>query len=303
MCGPDCAPAQGLHLVLSVAGACIAQGDREMKTIMTIASALASAAIVFAPAWGGAAAVLGQDKPEETQILGAGVPLGTADKRADAKKPALRSTSEKRRWLRTQLANGVKNNRELQPLLAKVDRLTPQQVDGLTNAVLAQQLPADDQPQQVRQQVQQFGQQQDQLMQDAAQELARLQFLRRALENEIWQRNAGYGVGFAPVVTWLPEGTWFGASANVSPDGRYVQVNANPFFSSVGPVYTYNLNNGETRPWMPQPGYQPSNRPLGTPGFNHAETYGGIPAWHKPQAAPAAQPRVWHDGLRTRVGP
>ena len=278
-----------------------------MKTVMTIASVFAAAAIVFAPAWGGATAVLGQDKPEETQILGAGVPLVAGDKKTDAKPPVLRSTAEKRRWLRTQLANGLKNNRELQPLLAKVDRLTPQQVDGLTNAVLAQQLPADDQPQQVQQQMQQFGQQQDQLMQQAGQELARLQFLRRALETEIWQRNAGYGLGYAPVVTWLPEGTWFGASANVSPDGRYVQINANPYYSSVGPVYTYNLNNGATQTWMPQSGYptgsQSGNRPLGTPGFNHAQTYGGIPAWHRPQAAPAAQPRVWHDGLRTRVGP
>ena len=127
-------------------------------------------------------------------------------------------------------------------------------------------------------------------MQQANQELAQLQFLRQALENEIWLRNAGYGVGYMPVVTWLPEGTWFGAGANISPDGRYARINANPFYSSVGPVYTYNLNNGATQSWMPQSGYQPNNQPLGSPGFNHAETYGGIPARQQSQAAPRRSP-------------
>jgi hypothetical protein len=188
-------------------------------------------------------------------------------------------------------------------LQGKVDQLTPQQVDVLTNAVLAQQLPPDEQQQQVQQRMQQFDQQQQEVMQQANQELARLQFLRQALENEIWLRNAGYGVGYMPVVTWLPEGTWFGASANISPDGRYARINANPYYSSVGPVYTYNLNNGATQSWMPQPGYQPSNQPLGSPGFNHAETYGGIPAWHKSQAPAASQPRTGQDGLRTRFSP
>jgi len=281
-----------------------------MRTIVSIASVWAAAALGWAVGWGGASAVLGQDQGQSqgAQIYGAGTPLVESDAQAMRKQPPLRSTAEKRRWLRNQLTTGLKNNRELQPLLARVDRLTPQQVDALTNAVLAQQLPAGEQPQQVQQQVQQVGQQQEQLMQQAGQELDRLQFLRRALENEIWLRNAGYGVGYMPVVTWMPEGTWFGASANISPDGRYVQIGANPVYSSVGPVYTYNLSNGATQPWMPQSGYssgsyQPSNRPLGSPGFNHAQAYGGIPAWHQPQAAPAAQPRVWHDGLRTRVGP
>ena len=274
-----------------------------MRTVVTVMSVFASAALAIAPAWNGSAVVFGQDRTGDTQILGGGVALGAADKKADAKRPVLRSTAEKRRWLREQLSSGVKNKRELLQLQGKVDQLTPQQVDVLTNAVLAQQLPADEQPQQVQQQMQQFNQQQQEVMQQANQELARLQFLRQALENEIWLRNAGYGVGYMPVVTWLPEGTWFGAGANISPDGRYARINANPFYSSVGPVYTYNLNNGATQSWMPQPGYQPNNRPLGSPGFNHAETYGGIPARQQSQAAPASQPRVWHDGIRTRVEP
>jgi hypothetical protein len=281
-----------------------------MKTVMTVMSVLASVALVIAPAWNGSAVVLGQDQTGNTEILGGGVALGAADKKAEVNRPVLRSTAEKRRWLRGQLASGVTNRRELVQLQGKVDQLTPRQVDALTNAVLAQQLPVGEQPQQVQQQMQQFDQQQQQVLQQANQELARLQFLRQALENEMWLRNSGYGVGYAPVVTWLPEGTWFGASANVSPDGRYARINANPYYSSVGPVYTYNLNNGATRSWMPQPGYQtnhPNHRPLGSPGYNHAETYGGIPTRQQSQAPaaapPASQPRVWHDGVRTRVGP
>jgi hypothetical protein len=274
-----------------------------MKTVMTVMLVLASVTLTLAPAWNGLGVVLGQDQTGNTQILGGGVALGTADKKAEAGRPVLRSTAEKRRWLRGQLSSGVANKRELLQLQGKVDQLTPRQVDVLTNAVLAQQLPVDEQPQQVQQQMQQFDQQQQQVLQQANQELARLQFLRQALESEIWLRNAGRGLGYAPVVTWLPEGTWFGASANVSPDGRYARINANPYYSSVGPVYTYNLNNGATQSWMPQSGYPANNRPLGSPGFNHAETYGGIPARQQSQAPPASQPRVWHDGIRTRVGP
>jgi hypothetical protein len=272
---------------------------------MTVMSVFASATLAVVSAWCGPAELLGQDNSGGTQILGRGVPLDNAEKadqKVDARKPVLRSTAEKRRWLRGQLSSGVKNKRELQQLLGKVDQLTPQQVDVLTNAVLAQQLPPDQQQQLAQQQLQQFDQEQQQLLQQANQELARIQFIRQALENELWLRNAGYGVGYMPVVTWLPEGTWFGAGANVSPDGRYVRVNANPFFSSVGPVYTYNLNNGATQPWMPQSGYQTNNQPMGSPGFNHANTYGGIPARQQPQSAPGSQPRVWHDGIRTRVG-
>ncbi len=274
-----------------------------MRTVLTVMTVLAAAALGLAPAGDGSAVVLGQDKAAGTQILGGGVVLGSGDKKAEAKQPVLRSTAEKRRWLREQLSNGVKDKRELLVLQGKVDQLTPKQVDVLTNAVLAQQLPGNDPQQQAQQQLQQFDQEQQQLLQQANQEVARLQFLRQTLENELWLRNAGYGVGYMPVVTWLPEGTWFGAGANISPDGRYVQVNANPYYSSVGPVYTYNLNNGATRSWMPQSGYESSNRPQGSPGFSHADTYGGIPARQQAQGAPAAQPRVWHDGIRTRVGP
>jgi len=291
---------------------------------MTVMTVFASVAVVLIPVWCGAAEVprrsdsasgsdcqscktarsgpkvVGEADSGAIEIVGRGTVVNATEQKATARQPALRSVAEKRRWLRDQLANGVKDRRQVQQLQAKVDKLTPQQVDVLTKAVLAQQLPAADQQQQLQQGLQQFDQQQQQLLQQANQELARAQFIRQALENELWWRNAGYGVGYMPVITWLPEGTWFGAGATISPDGRYVRTAAYPFFSSVGPVYTYNLSNGQTQPWTPQSTYQPNNRPIGYPGFNHAQAYGG--SWQQRQATSQTQPRVWYDGVRTRVG-
>jgi len=57
----------------------------------------------------------------------------------------------------------------------------------------------------------------------------------------------GRPVGYAPVVTWLPEGASLGASAVVSPDRRYVRMNLQPFFSRVVGVDTFNFHTGQTR--------------------------------------------------------
>jgi len=268
-----------------------------MRRVKSLLTPFTVAVMALSPLWG-SSEVIGQANGSGTQILQGGAVVDPDAKAGDATRPPLRSTAEKRRWLRDQLSNGVTSKRELMPLLRKVDHLTPQQVDVLTNAVLAQQLPLADQ-----QQMQHFDLQQQQLLQQTHQELARLRFIRQALENELWLRNAGHGVGYMPVITWLPEGTWFGAAANISPDGRYARINANPFYSNVGPVYNYNLNTGRTQPWMPQSGSQANQRPLGSPGYDHAEVYGGSQTRHQPQATPPAQPRVWHDGIRTRVSP
>jgi hypothetical protein len=54
-------------------------------------------------------------------------------------------------------------------------------------------------------------------------------------------------VGYIPVITWLPDGVSLSAQAVVSPDGRYVRTSVVPFFSTVGPVHTFNFMTGETR--------------------------------------------------------
>ena len=204
-------------------------------------------------------------------------------------KPNLRTTAQKRGWLREQLRMGLRDRNQINVLQARINQLTPRQVNALSDAILAQQLPQDDRQQR---------------LQEAQLQQLRAQALRQVLSDQLaWRRFNR--VGYFPVITWLPEGTSFGASAVVSPDGRYVRVNANPMFSSVGPVYTYNLNTGETRPWWPQTGYPPyGNRPIGTPHQDSAYRMGQMPQRHLPPQPPSAYPKnVWHDGLRTRVGP
>lgn len=199
----------------------------------------------------------------------------------------LGTTAEKRAWLRQEVAKGLNNSRQLRTVQAHVDLIRPQQVDKLVNAFLAQQLPPAD-PQQV--------------LQQAQVELARARALRQALEQEFaFWRNGN--VGYAPVVTWLPEGTQMGASAVISPDRRYVRTNMTPFFSSVGPVYSYNLNTGETR-LMPQYGtgssrtdWQSGNPyPWPALGFGQSTP---VPA------QPAAKQQRWgydQPGMRNRSG-
>jgi hypothetical protein len=203
--------------------------------------------------------------------------------------PRLKTTAEKRAWLKQQAARGVKDWRQIQQLHSRLDRLTAKQIDALTTTVLAQQLPQD---------------QQQQLLEQTQQELLRAQMLRQMLENELWWRRGG-GVGYLPVVTWLPEGAALGASAVVSPDRRHVRVSAAPFFSSVGPVYTYNLNTGDTRLWPPQAGYPvyPYLRQWPYTGYTSTPQFGQMPSWHQPPPAPSARVQTWHDGIRTRVGP
>jgi hypothetical protein len=203
--------------------------------------------------------------------------------------PKFRTTAEKRDWLQAQIARGLSNPWQVRQLQANVNRLSAKQVDSLTDAILAQQLPND--------------WQQAPQLERAQLDMYRSQVLRQVLADQgAWRRFDR--VGYLPVITWLPQGTAFGAGATISPDGRYVRTNANPFFSSVGPVYTYNYRTGETQLMPPQSSY-PSywNRPLGSPDPNAAYRMGQMPPQHLPPRAPSAYPEKWYDGFRMRYGP
>lgn len=206
-----------------------------------------------------------------------------------ADKPNLKTLTEKRAWLRQEAVKGVQDRQKAVALQAVINDLRPKQIDELLQNVLAQQLPAPDA--------------RDAALRLAEWELQRAIAIRRALEAEYWRRY-GYGVGYMPVVTWLPQGTSMGASAVISPDRRYVRVNTQPFFSSIGPVYTYNWRTGETRLQEYPSGRYPNRRnvPLGYPTDYSGYRTGQLPPQHLPPPAPSHLPnKVWYDGLRTRV--
>lgn len=202
--------------------------------------------------------------------------------------PKLGSTKEQREWLKIQMVKGLNNSRQVRQVRAALDGMKPQQIDVLANAALAQQFPANE----------------HQMLQQTQWELQRARWLRQMLEREYWLRRNGYPVGYMPMITWLPQGTHFGANAVISGDRRYVRVSGMPFFSSVGPVYSYNLHNGHTR-LMPQYGYpnydysRYNGYPSGSGGYRH----GQMPPQHLPPKPKSPYAQTWHDGMRTRTGP
>jgi hypothetical protein len=54
----------------------------------------------------------------------------------------------------------------------------------------------------------------------------------------------GRAIGYQPNIVWLPSGTRLNVGATVLPNGQ-VRVTAQPFFSSVPAVHTYNLRTGQ----------------------------------------------------------
>ena len=68
-------------------------------------------------------------------------------------------------------------------------------------------------------------------------------YLRRQQQTYMYNTRRR-NVGFAPFITWLPKGVSMSAGAVVSPDRRYVRVNAQPFFSTIGSVHTFNMKTG-----------------------------------------------------------
>ena len=97
-------------------------------------------------------------------------------------------------------------------------------------------------------------------------------------------QNRGWGnraVGYRPIITWLPEGGNMTAGAVVSPDLRHVRISVNPFFSSIGPVDTFNYHTGQTRRI-----YTPSNPgsfsgSSGRGNASSAKPTRPVPEWYK----------------------
>ena len=163
------------------------------------------------------------------------------------------TVDQKREWLSARFAERTRDRRVLDEANAKIDRLPPRQLDQLITAHYRQLAAA---------------------QQNLQQALITRERLRR-------QVNGGYGgnaVGFAPVITWLPIGTSLNVGAVVSPDRRYVRINAQPFFSNVPSYDTFNFVTGETRRY-------PVNPP------------------RRATSSSSRQTQTWYDGLRTRTDP
>jgi len=149
---------------------------------------------------------------------------------------------QKREWLRRQLTSQLRTAQQVRETNARIDRMNGEQIDRL---VALYQRGKNN----VNQRVGQEQVARDRLARERAalqRELAYREYLRRQLYYQ--QLYGGRGpVAYQPVITWLPSGTSLNAGGVISPDGRYVRVNAQPFFSSVGPVRTFNMVTGESR--------------------------------------------------------
>jgi hypothetical protein len=142
-----------------------------------------------------------------------------------------RAATEKRReWLRKHLTAELRDRNQIVQLNAQLDRLDDQQVDVAAVRLLEQLEKRSSRDAAHR----------------AVQNLARAREVRGALRRRVAARRAS-PAGFYPVITVLPAGASLTASAVVSADRRHVRITLNPFFSSIGPVDTFNFLTGETR--------------------------------------------------------
>lgn len=179
--------------------------------------------------------VIGGAMLQADEPVGPGSPIA-----GDANRPAARlsearrvATDKRREWIRKHLTVELRDKNKIAQLNAQLDALNDQQVD-LAAVQLLEQLDK---------------RRSRENMSRAVSELARARETREALRR---RAAASYAArrsraGFFPVITVLPQGASLTASAVVSPDRRHVRVNVNPFFSSIGPVDTFNFFTGETR--------------------------------------------------------
>jgi len=159
-----------------------------------------------------------------------------------------RAATEKRReWIREKVTAELRDPNQIAALNAQLDALDDQQVD-VAAARLLEQLDKRQSHEDLRR---------------AVNEMARASEAREAARRLAAARHAAGSspAGFFPVITVLPQGASLTASAIVSPDRRHVRISVNPFFSTIGPVDTFNFYTGETRrlpPYNPQLRQQPA---------------------------------------------
>lgn len=193
------------------------------------------------------------------------------DKPADGELAADADVETRRDWLRARLAEGLSTERQIRSMNTKLNRMSEEQLDKLISAYQKRREKA-----RLRKALAELAEAQalrDQLLKIKADQEALLH--RNAANNAAlfnnagpfnhaglfhhpvgpwpawggagvpgWGLGSGGTVGFAPVVTWLPQGTFFQAGGLISPDGRSVRVSAFPFFSSIGPVDTFDFGGG-----------------------------------------------------------
>jgi hypothetical protein len=114
----------------------------------------------------------------------------------------------------TAFAFEVDQGRRLEPLDAQQIAVVMQNQEALGRAILGQQLAGYENS-------------------EAAREYA------RAVAQSPWGNRLRRAVGTMPIITTLPAGTNFNASAVISADRRYVRVTPMPLFSSIGEVSTF----------------------------------------------------------------
>lgn len=173
--------------------------------------------------------------------------------------------AHRKEWLRKQLGKLISDPREREEINARVDRLSDGQVQSLISLCL------DELEARRRKQLQLLKEanKRERALQEQAEEQQafREQLLQQFPFQPGFNQPGFYpgfyqpgfyqpgfyapAIGYIPVITWLPEGASLNAQAVVSPDGRHVRLSVVPFFSSIGPVYTFNYMTGETRRYDP----------------------------------------------------
>ena len=212
-------------------------------------------------------------------------PLQSAERKrsvADDTRAQVRAAAAevRRKWLRSQLVRRLKTADQVAQLDARLARMSPQQINDLCTEYLAQLRRRRKAEKASRDRERLLPHQRRSGNSDTGSTAG-----ERVREERAVKRRTGNGQpdrirpgrGFVPIISWLPSGASLSASAVVSPDGRYVRMQAFPFFSTIGPVHTFNFFTGETRLLYPGP--------------------------QDPFGRPPPQPRIYHDGLRTRVEP